>query len=481
MLSMAKEHSSFTDRPSAGGVLWIILALVGLCVLVIFADRPLWFAAIATATVLVLSVLANPIVGVLALFALGMLGDLQHLANFPSLSVLLVPCVAVGFAVKSQTEKWPTRNQLVMWLFLFTVMYCAGMCSGLKDAGELARPAIFAGYVVGFFLVLNIVRTRKEIKMAFFAVAIGAAIVSFALITQWLGMETPLSLLSRPDLPMSGFEAAKGVERTLGFARDPNAAAYPCILASPVLLALASTTKRLWARLVIIALFGATVVGLATTQSLSGDLGLGVSLTLFILLARARARFWLVPVLVILFGLAITYLPVSDFTARFASAQNTYQTDRKVQYEVGYALFEQHPLLGPGEEAFIAEMSTRSDLYVLPHSNLLSVLTVSGLVGFVPLLCFILGYARFLFRYWPKLKDRTLKLYAAGAIAAVAGIHAQGMFICNMGWFSLWAMTAIPICALLADEERIPDPTTVHYGAYQIWRRTGCRSEVSVL
>jgi len=109
------------------------------------------------------------------------------------------------------------------------------------------------------------------------------------------------------------------------------------------------------------------------------------------------------------------------------------------------------------------------------------VLTNSGLVGFVPFLLFILNYARFFFHHWPKLRDRALKIYAAGAVAAVLGLHAQGLFIGNMGWFSLWAMTAIPICAALAKEDPIPEAVTANYAANRVWRRADCQSEVSAL
>lgn len=481
MFSSASE----TLGPKAARTTAIVASVIALsmvpCVLLLFRGNAIVALAIVVASIVVLYTLVNPIVGVLALFTLGMVGDLQHFENFPSLSVLLIPCVALGFAARLLATKRLPRGQVVMSLVLFVGTYCAGMCMGTRVVGDLAGPAVFAGYAAGFFLVLNLVRTKRKIRMVYIAVGMGAALVSFALITQWLGIETPLTALSRPDLPLSAYEVSKRVERTLGFARDPNAAAYPCIVAAPILLALTATTKRLGGRLALIALFGATVVGLATTQSLSGDLGLAASLAVFILIVGARTRYWILVLLIVLFSLGMTYMPTGDFTTRFASAQSSFEGDRKIQYEVGFALLVQHPVFGAGEDAFIAKMLEQSGLAVIPHSNLLSVLTYSGLVGFLTLLCFTLNYARFLFHHWERVKDRTLKLYAAGAVAALVGFHVQGLFIGNMGWFPIWAMTAIPICAVLANQHGMPDSATTHYAANPVWRRLDCRSEVSAL
>jgi O-antigen ligase len=471
MIEEARERLSFARATISRIALKAIPLLIVLSVLVLFAGKPIWLLAITGVAALVLGTLVNPLVGLLALFALGMIGDLQHFERFPSLSVLLLPCVALSFGARSLVARQRVRAPLVMSLVLFVAMYCAGWCREIKGVRELAAPAVFAGYALGFFLVLNIVRTRREIRMVFVAVAIGAAVVSFALITQWFGIEAPLSLLRRPDLPLSAYQAAKDVERTWGFARDPNAAAYPCILAAPVLLALASTTERLWARLSMFAVFGATAVGLVTTQSRSGYLGLAVSLAVFILLAGTRA-YRILPLLIILFGVAVAFTPTGEFAARFATIQQDFEADRKIQYEAGFALFVQHPVMGPGGEAFVAEMVREIDAPLQPHSNLLSVLTYSGLLGFVPFLCFILNYARFFFQRWGKVKDRTLKLYAAGAVAAVVGLHVQGLFIGNMGWFLLWAMTAVSICSLLAREERMADAATANYAANQVRRGT---------
>ena len=111
-----------------------------------------------------------------------------------------------------------------------------------------------------------------------------------------------------------------------------------------------------------------------------------------------------------------------------------------------------------------------------PHSNLLGVLTNSGLVGFLPFLAFFLGYARWLFHHWGKSRDRTLRIYAAGGLAAVAGLHAQGLFIGNMGWFLLWAMTGIPICCLLARGNSETESKTAPSSAK---RRANWRFELS--
>ncbi len=212
-----------------------------------------------------------------------------------------------------------------------------------------------------------------------------------------------------------------------------------------------------------------------------GYLGFAVSVAVFFLLSGTRSHYRLVPFLLILFGLAIAYVPMGDFTPRFEDVESDFKSDRGIQYRLGFDLFVQNPVVGAGNEAFAMDMAREGMPPLQPHSNLLSVLTNSGLMGFCPFLFFFLGYVRWLFHHWGKVKDRTLKIYAAGGVAAVAGLHAQGLFIGNMGWFLLWAITGIPICSLLARGDPKPNAESTDCATHELWRKKDCLSEVSVL
>src|SRR5208337_1835235 len=130
---------------SAGIVFGVIALSMVLCLLLLLTAKLTLVFAIVVALIIVLCTLVNPMVGVIVLFALGMVGDLQHFENLPSLSVLLVPCVALGFAGRSLAARQRPRGHLVIALVLFVVIYCAGWCRGIKEVGELVGPAVFAG------------------------------------------------------------------------------------------------------------------------------------------------------------------------------------------------------------------------------------------------------------------------------------------------------------------------------------------------
>ncbi len=233
MFTSANEVLDSKGSLSAAVVASLICLSMVSCVLLLFSGRPIMLLAIVVGAIFVLCILTNPFVGVLALFALGMVGDLQHFENFPSLSKLLIPCVALGFSARLLAAKLRARDQLVAPLVLFAATYCAGMCWRIHSVQELAGPAVFAGYAGGFFLVLNIVRTKRDIKMVFVAVCIGAALVSFAFITQWLGIETPLSLLSRSDLPMSSVLCCRRRGKDIGLSAGPQCGRVPLYFGSP--------------------------------------------------------------------------------------------------------------------------------------------------------------------------------------------------------------------------------------------------------
>jgi len=427
------------------GAVWVFLARQPDAAVLIVA------AMIVTAVILV-----EPFVGVPIMILLGTVGELQHFAGGLSLAKGLTAVLAVALLAQLAAGKLTLRRTgLEIPILSFTFVYCALSVRNIGVALETSWDNIVTmlGYPLAFLIFLNLVRTGRQVRWSVVTLGIGATLGSLAAILQYfLGFSILYAV--KGTRPSDTNPVLAGWLRAKGLVYSPNVNAYAALLVIPLLIALVFATRRSWVKVVIIAATAASTLGLGITFSRGGYVGL--ALGLLWLLLRLRESLRLVAILALLIILLLSFVPSNVLSARFQyiPAQIGGGSDRLLQYYAGLHVFTASPLFGPGASEYEREVTRRtrdpvSDL----HSNVLSVVVNSGLVGLALLIWLIISYCGFMYRGLASMMWSPLKYCAVGTLGGLIAFLAQGFFITNMGWFLMWAMLALPPCCVLADRE----------------------------
>lgn len=413
--------------------------------------------------VLVGAVVFEPFVGILLMFFLGLIGNLQYFGSGESLVKATFVLVSVSLLARmAVTRRRPARTGLILALGLFLVAYSVGLYRSLRFADILSGPVTTLGYVAGFAVVLWAVRRLRHLLAIAATMALAAILSSLVALLQWLRLPTSFMSFLGGRISSAAYQAGPSVWRTTGLAHDPNAACYPLILAIPFLLGATFGVRRGRVRLVFILVVVLASVALVTTGSRSGLLGgiVSVAGVLFMLGTRRRV------VVLAVVGIAFLAIAGMGFSAsldvRLSHTYREFESDRRIQYLTAFRLLGEHPVFGAGYGAFEEAMQDEVGQPLIPHSNLLDVITASGMVGLLFFVVFAFLYVRFVVKGLRALARSPLRVYAVGALSALAGLQAQGLFISNMGWSLMWLTAAIPVACIFIEREALANRVALH-------------------
>jgi O-Antigen ligase len=408
-------------------------------------------------TIASVAILVNPFVGVPIIFLLGMIGDVQHFAMGLSLAKPVCLLVLLGLTAKFACGKLPLRHtglELPLTAFLF--VYCAGASRNIGEGLSWVGLVTMLGYPVAFLLVLNLVRSPRQLGWVIATIAAGTLLASFPGIIEHYDGYNVLSLLKNVQ-PHDAALVADDWHRSLGLTRDPNETAYPHLLAIPLLIAAAASSRKLWVRGALTAITATSAFALAITFSRGAYLGIALALA-WLLFKLPSGDSWRALAIAVA-GLALVFCLVTPqvLWARFGllPEQAGGQSDRWIQYATGIRLLWANPVFGSGSNAYRMEMNRQVLGMVDVHSNVLSVAVDSGLVGLAFLLWLVVAYVQFVRRGFASMPWSPPKYYAVGTCAGLIAFLVQGFFIGNMGWFVLWGAAALPVCCVLAHRDTV--------------------------
>lgn len=429
------------------GPILTVEVIVGVTVSVTFFRHPFWCIPV--------------------IFLLGPLGDLQHFAMGISLVKAAIVLAALGFGFQFAVRKASVQScGLVIPLLLFVFVFCTLSVRDVHNAGNLIALLTILGYPLAFLLVLYLLTTTRRMNWVLSSFAVGTCLASLASILEEYAGYNPLVALRgfrSIDVASVGFN----LERSLGLARDPNAAAYPLLLAIPLFLALGLSARTRTVRALLFAVVGISVFGLAITFSRSGYIGTAVGVLFLIFTVPARKSIRVIGAVCVLLFLALHAIPEQALTARFRLLPEQMNTpsDRWAQYQIAMHQVLHNPLTGGGTDLFLTEMTKKFSSPTIPHSNLLNIAVQSGLSGLAALLWLAVVYSRFVWRGITRMNWSPLKHCAIGSTAGLIAFSVQGLFITNMGWFLFWAMAAVPpSCILVAARQAnvsVPSPSQI--------------------
>ena len=347
-----------------------------------------------------------------------------------SLSVLGLGCLFLQRLLwnKPLYLGWRTA---ILFIYIGTAalspLWSFDRAASVNAAVEVCKHFLF------FLAVTNTATTPGRIRTAllFFS---AAAIVP--------GLGTYLHY-ANGELLVEGFRG-----RWYGVLGDPNHDAMALVASVPILLMFLASGRSAWQRVIGIVGVVACLMGIVATHSRGGSIGLAAAVVVWALLSKRKA---LALTLVLVAGASVAVFAPKSFWERNQTIAG-YQEDESVHgrvqaWHVAGRAFQEHPILGVGEQAFLkawdnyAPLDAGVNRYVA-HNLFLEVLAELGLVGFFGLVSF-LGlslYSAF------KARNGEMAVEGRALFASIVGyLVCQQFSGYTLSWF-LYALCGFAAC-----------------------------------
>ena len=298
----------------------------------------------------------------------------------------------------------------------------------VSGALEVAKHFLF------FAAVVNTFTTPRRIRIAMLVYAAASIVPGWGTFWNW----------SHDELLVGGFRG-----RWLGVMADPNHDCMALVGAVPLLLYFAAHGPGLWRRMVGAGGVAALLMGIVATHSRGGSLGLLAAVLIWGMMSKRKA---LAAAFTLVAAAGVLLFAPSTFWQRNETISQ-YEEDVSVQgrmqaWQVAARIFEERPLLGVGESAFLTAWKQYAPIddpvehpYVA-HNLELEVLGQLGMVGLFGMLGFI---ACALWSAW-RARDGEMGHESRAVFASLVGyLVCQQFSGYSLSWF-LYALCAFGSC-----------------------------------
>jgi hypothetical protein len=320
---------------------------------------------------------------------------------------------------------------------VFLLLACASFVAGLGHASlnqyVLRHFAEILLSISLFFVVVNCVRTRRQLSMlvlVIMGVGFGAALLGIFLYfipAAW--SIRLLSALGRVGYP-TGASVLRYVEdnpdlalRAISTSTDPNVLGGLLILITTLTAAQLFASKPLLPKPALAGMVLVDAVCLYLTYSRGSMLGLAVGLGLLALISYRR----LIPVMIVVALLLLVLPQTQGYVQRFVEGikiQDLATLMRLGEYKDALLLIARHPWIGVG---FVGTPET--SLYIGVSNVYLLMAEEMGLIGVAVFLVIMVVFFRQVWRAWAQVREQEdLKPILLGLAASVAGILVGGVF-----------------------------------------------------
>lgn len=316
-----------------------------------------------------------------------------------------------------------------VWIMVFGIIYLAG---GIISAGRTAsfkHSIVFFDFLLGYFMMANLIRTGVWVKRCAVAIVAGSALVSLYGVYEYL---FGLTETIWQDTEM--FENISGrVVSTFG---NPNVLAEYLLLTIPIALSLVFAAKKGWKKLASFGVFGVGMICLALTWSRGAWLGLIIAGLIYLLMLNHRT-------LLLIFGgiFSLPFLPYllpQSIISRFTSIGNLADTSTSYRVNIWKGA------LNIARDFFISGVGTGNQAFVTvypkyslagiegaPHSHnlYLQLLVELGIFGLLLFIGAMVSFSRANFSFYRSdVSAKTGHRYISiGGFSGVLAVLAQGM------------------------------------------------------
>jgi O-antigen ligase len=346
------------------------------------------------------------------------------------------------------------------WLLAF--VGCAGLSTLTAFEFGLALDTFkeWLTVLVGYFLIVTIVRTRRELLLTCLTLCLGAGV--FVAWSFW-------------EFKHGRAADAQGVPRMQGIGSsnsDPNSFAMTIVYALPLVIWIGAIARSWLLRVCALGYGVLTTVCVFCTSSRTALAVLAVNVVFMLVLLPGRRARWvaagLVAVLVAATVPTLTDAQVKRIESMFSA--DTYEReksthDRLIAYGVAWRILGENPLVGVGPGNWSAYRSRKVDGDpLMPHSvggQLIATLGGLGTLAFLGYLGSIVLFATKAFRRrWQSADpwERAVRRLAAVVVfelvlLIIAGLTSHNLERPNWVW-----MPALLVAAVACRPESVLDP-----------------------
>ncbi len=391
--------------------------------------------------------------------------------------VLIAWLVHVLFKQKKMDFKSPLTVPVLILVAVSLLSIFTGVlngANGLTATFRFVRNGFFA-YI--FFVVLNTVTTKKQVKQLVVIFLVCATLVAvYGIMQMVLGQawteRAAANFLDPLGYPAAVNQVMQGINQAFransSFIHSNILGGY-LAFALPFFICLIWATRKGWIRSLLLIGLLLNVACLYLTGSRAAWIG-AAGVVAFLAVSGLSNRRIAVPVVVALLAVVMFVLLLNppDFVKqRFEGESATYAVSyREHQYKQAFDIFLDHPLTGIGlgmEGKTIFVNGLRLELPVIENSYL-DYLVAMGAIGLAAFLLVLLVYWADLVFAYRRAKDPFFK-YACEAFAAgMVGMAAAfffGQWIVYMSWMVSLFWFLIALGVVTAKMARQPEEVTV--------------------
>lgn len=312
-------------------------------------------------------------------------------------------------------------------VILFAMAFLFGGLVSFSGTGSLRTTAIYICFMLGYFLVVNLMRTRDWLRRCTGVLLIsGLGAALYGIYQNFFGV------LETKWLDADMFEDIAG--RVVSFFENPNMLANYLIMLIPLAVAAMFCAKTRRGRLGYFFLVCSMGLCLVYTWSRGAWLGLMIGLLIFLLLWNRRT---LSILFLGVFALPLIPLVLPDnILSRLTSIGNLADSSTSYRVSIWRASLQMAgdfftSGIGVGETAFrqVYPLYSLSGIEAAPHSHnlFLQIQLELGIVGLLLFLGVLILFAQCCFDYNSSTNDRETRIMAMGGFGGLLAALAQGM------------------------------------------------------
>ena len=377
---------------------------------------------------------------------------------------------------------WKATSPLIIPVALYVVSSVLSSFLGLIHGGDdlivvfrFTRTVIFA-YI--FFVFLNNLKTRKQLKQLVLVLLICSTLVAtFGLVQRAKGQEWSEGFaqkyLANIGFPsdvnyVAGGSGETQAYRINGTFLHPNVLGAYMIMALPFFISLLWLYKRRWQRALLVAGIGINLACLFYTGSRAAWIAGGVIALLYGVFGFLDKRMvlTLATVLLVVVLVLVIIKPPDFVKKRFVSLSAKEAASARIyQYQIAVDFFMEFPIFGLGsgmEGQKITMQNNIRTVWGAVENAFLTYLVTNGLLGFtVFLLLFVFILAMMLFARNNTPDDPFIHFHAEALFLAFVGMIVASQFgawllFAIPMWTMFWAFLGMGACLYNMYREKVP-------------------------
>lgn len=347
------------------------------------------------------------------------------------------------------------------YVYLYAGAYLFATIASVTRKGSLYGGLLSICFMLFFIVLINAVKTRKQLHVLLFFFICAGVLVSFYGFYQYMFPAKFSGVWHDKDM----FESINfRVYSTFG---NPNVLGEYLLLVIPIAFAYVLNSRKMFHKLFFLGCTGAMLLCLIITYSRGCYVGILVAFGLFLVLLDRR--FILLGIVGLL---AMPFILPETIINRFLSIGNMADSSTSYRFYIymgTLAMLKEYWLsgIGPGTDAFNQVYPAYAyNSISAPHAHnlFLQVICDAGIVGILLFLAIIYQYYKAAFASLTIVRGKRNRIFIIAGISSISGFFIQSLFDYTFYNYRVmllfWA--ALAICILLCSLPRQrKEPSTV--------------------